>query len=461
MKSTFFKKIGAAITCAAIISSSLVISTGAATGLKNLIFGPCDTGAEVYYVSGGTKTNVDNQDVMFVDGNNKMIWRIPINKSATIAKLVLTVSQNYTAEISNNQSSGWTDRRADKALEGVGATSNANKKEILFDVENYIQNGEVFFRIGDQTTGDGWGGILWQVKLMYTNYQPEITTPFEDKVDFSFIPGSALEKRFIPEGRGGGAIGSNGLFRYCDHSSTVTYRIPVDNKRKAFLNIVLAANFIVKISVDDLVYKVIDKAENGENAAGYGTENKGLRSYDIGKTVKDNIRDPGNYEYVYVKIGDQSTDNGWGGQIFFVGVHYGEDNGMYNPIVPAGTNSTGIRYKRPQQILTFKKVVEKQLVDDGLGDIPIDNSIDPVESVDSTIEEVPVSSTDIGWDNGTISSTDQGQQTDVTPVNDEPNWILIGILGLVGLILIGGAVTQFILMEKKRKGVAETPKSDK
>lgn len=462
MKFSLIKRIGAAITCAAVACSMFVFSTGAA-GLKNISFGPCDSGAEIYLVhSNGEKSKVEGQDIMFADGNNKIVWRVPIDKSATIANLVLTVSQNYTLEISDKDGD-WKDLRSDEHLKGVGECSNGNKKEIVYDVTSYIPNGEVYFRLGDQTTGNGWGGILWNCLLTYTKYTPEVITPYDTKGNFEFIPGSKLERRFIPEGKSGGAVAENGQSRYMDHTATVTYKLPVYSDKKGYLNMLLAANYIVKISVDDIVYKKIDAAEGGEDKAGFGTENKAMHTYEFNKLVKQYFKDAGNYDYLYVKVGDQTQDSGWGGQIFFVSVHYGV-TGLYNPFVSSNAKSTAIRYRRPQKVVTYKEKITKTLIDDGLSDpnLVVGGFDDPGlidEPADMpAIDEIP--STDPVIDpaiQDETSSTPEVQPISVAPDNSV-NWVWVVVLGILGLILVGGAVTQFILMEKKRKSAENVSK---
>ncbi len=454
MKFSFIKRIGAAITCAAIICTALVFPATAAStgGLKNLYFLPCDSGAEAYVVSnGGSTNNVDGQDIMFADGNSKIVWRIPINTAATVANLVLTVSQNYTLEISDKADSGWTDYRCDESLAGVSECSNGNKAEIVYDVSKYIPNGEVYFRLGDQTTANGWGGVIWSILLTYTEYEVEVIEPYTKKGNFDFVPGGTKEKQFISAS--GGSMGSG--YRFMDHTATVTYKLPVYSNKTGYLNLLLAANFVVKISVDDIVFKQIDAAEGGENKAEFGTENKAMHSYKFNTLIKKNFPNAGSYDYLYVKIGDQTTDSGWGGQIFYLSVHYGS-TGLYNPFNTSGVKSTGIRYKRPQKVLTFKTVTTKTLVDDGIdyneADVigGFDEDWDTDEFIDETIsEDVPVDST-------YIESIDEGAQnnlanTNPTPIQNDVNWIWIFVLGVIATLLVVGAVVQFILMEKKRK----------
>ena len=454
MKS-LIKRIGAAITCAAIACATFVFPTTAATGgLRNISFGPCDSGAEMYIVeNGGQTSNVEGQDIMFADGNNKIVWRLPLNKEATVANLVITVSQNYTLEISD-QNGNWKDLRADASLKGVGECSNGNKKEVVYDLKDYIANGEVYFRLGDQTTANGWGGVIWNVLLTYTKYTPEVIEPYTKKGNFHFIPGSSFEKRFIPEGKAGGAVSSNGQSRFMDHTATVVYKLPVYADKKCYLNLLLAANFVVKISVDDVVYKTIAAAEGGENAADFGTENKAMHTFNLNETIKKNLPKAGSdYDYVYVKIGDQTTDSGWGGQIFYVGVNYGS-TGLYNPFNVSGVKKTGIRYKRPQKILTFKQITIKTLVSDGT-DTPDEIGVDdPVISDEPIIDESVIS--EPGVDSTFIESIGEESgnnfaNTAPTPVKSSPNWVWIFILGVIATLLVVGAVVQFIVMEKKRK----------
>lgn len=450
MKFSLIKRIGAAITCAAILGSTFVFSTAAA-GMKNISFGN-STSDTAYYISGGAVNGSGNR---FADGDQKIVYRIPINTSAKEAYLSVTVSQNYTIDLSASEKDGWVEYTKFEGGAGVREVSEGNKKEFVINVSEYISNGCVYFRIGDQTTDNGHGGLIYGGLLSYQKIEQEVIEPYTEKTNIAFKIGSAFEQRFFPDCvTTGGAL--NGTYRFMDNSSFVTYVLPIDSSKTAYLNLLLASNYTVKVSVDGEIYKQIDAAEGGEDVGEYGASNKGMRSYNVQETIKKFMPSaPTTYDKLYVKIGDQTTENGWGGQIFYVSLNYGS-TGLYNAFNTKGIKSTGIRYKRPQKILTFKTVTSVVPV---YNDVVTDTIIDDGAWIDETLvddvvsEDVVMDETQIDWGTEeTTSTVDQaGQPATVVPESEGINWVWIVVCGVIGLVLIGGAVTQFILMENKRK----------
>lgn len=470
MKLSLFKKIGSAFVAAAMLASSVVMPASAATSeYRPITFSTInDDVSRDYIVSNSGQIN--GSGYLFCDGNNTAVFRFNIDPQATVASLVLTVAQNYVLEISAD-GVNWTDQRVDESLAGIGECNEGNKKEIVYDISSYCPGGVVYFRLGDQTTGNGWGGVLFNVLLTYTKYVPEVIEPFTDKVDFEFVPGSKMEQRFIPEGKGGGTI--SGRMRFMDHTNTVTYRLPFDNTRTAYLNMVLAANYTVRISVNDRKYVLIAAAEGGAGVDEFGTSNKGLISININNALAENNLTPES-DFIYIKIGDQTTGSGWGGQLFYLGLHYGNDNGMYNAMNLKGVKNTAVRFKQPQKVVENKIVYTRTQLDqapadgvveddwsdtavqdittnDLMGDIAFEDPL--LTDTESTAEVV--SETTLDWDGITSEVVSdapvaaQDTPAENTSSNSGVVWYIV--IGVVAVVLLGGAVTQFILMEKKRK----------
>lgn len=104
-------------------------------------------------------------DGRFHDENNYSIYKIPLEDvTSSKATLLLDISQNYDIRLSADGHT-WGEPYVDETLAGVGQCDTSNRHTAQFDVSSYI-GGDVYFRIGDQTTENGYGGVLYSVSLL-------------------------------------------------------------------------------------------------------------------------------------------------------------------------------------------------------------------------------------------------------------------------------------------------------
>lgn len=448
MKKILTKLIATILMVSVLVPSFIVLNASAAdpttiiipTIQKNLYFAPLDAAAKLYEneFPGGKATN----DIgVFTDGNNKAIYIIPICKTAKVAYLVCTVAANYTLDISGNKNN-WEDLRFDPNLTGVGGCSTANKCEQAFDVSKFASQGYVYVRMGDQTNGNGWGGQLFSVFLTYRKYTPVVikqwTTP---GVDYFFTGGTDKEKSVIAPGKAGGEVKPG--FRFCDAGSSCTYQWPLAWNKQAYINILVASNYVVKISIDGRRYSLLVAAPGGKYADGLPA-NKQMYSYNVQETIRKFF--PGKAPSTfYIKVGDQTPGNGNGGQIHYMGIHYGPTNGIYNGIVDSakmlpGKKDTSKRWLRPQRVNKLKVTVSYT---------PIYRTV----TTQSEVSVAPVSNTvysgvaSNGIPGGLVSTIIPPEET---ADNSNPYlWYII--LGSLSLLLIAAVVTQFLVMERRRK----------
>ena len=417
--------------CIGVLASVLVLSTSAAA-LKNIVFVPRDAQSELYRQPESNEA-YNSAGICFTDNSSQIIYRIPIVKTAnTPVSLVLDVGANYRLEISSDKST-WVDLRHDpKMSTSTGDASPANRIEVVYDVTSYKANGFVYVRMKDLSEANGWGGQLFNVYLLYRRYVPKVIKPWEKRgVDYSFMPGSDEEKAVIEID--GGSLGETQAMRYMDAASQITYRLPVDMNKKHWLNFLVASDYVVTLGmVPSGRFKAIARATEEDGRVGEG--NAAFYSFDVQKTVKKLY--PGETPtYIYIRIGDQTTTDGNGGQIRYMGIKYGNNPGTYNALTNGG-KSTGIRFTSPQRVSKirhYKKTVTEYST------VTVESTIPgtPEEIIPSEELSVEVSS----------------QQPEEQPVEErsigDHLWYII--LGILGILLVAAAATQFILMERKRK----------
>ncbi|MDF2567347.1 MAG: hypothetical protein K0R90_803, partial [Oscillospiraceae bacterium] len=94
MNFSLIKKVVAGMMSAVILSTSLVVTISAAP--SNILITP-DTEIEKGYIStmGGAISTVEGKKIRYTDQTSYVVYKIPLNKSATKANLVIEVSQNY------------------------------------------------------------------------------------------------------------------------------------------------------------------------------------------------------------------------------------------------------------------------------------------------------------------------------------------------------------------------------
>lgn len=109
-----------------------------------------------------------------------------------------------------------------------------------------------------------------------------------------------------------------GVFWFCDRTSTITYKLPLDKTQtKATLRVEVAANYTIELSNNSgsgWSEKIADPSLAGVGEC--GKENQHKEVIDVTKYLSG--------DYLYLRIGDQTTDSGWGGCVYSVELIYGE-----------------------------------------------------------------------------------------------------------------------------------------
>lgn len=139
-------------------------------GENSIYFVPNTADEQTYSVQ--LQGQINSAGGRFHDGNNKSIYKLPLGDEGK-ATLIIDISQNYTIELSGD-GQNWGDVIADPALKDVGETGNQNREKKIFDMKPYIYDGYeyIYVRVGDQTTGNGWGGIVWNIEMVYGDFPP-------------------------------------------------------------------------------------------------------------------------------------------------------------------------------------------------------------------------------------------------------------------------------------------------
>jgi LPXTG-motif cell wall-anchored protein len=144
-------------------------------GAGEIYFVPNTADETKYSTSIGGQVN--GEGGRFHDGNATSVYKLPLDKTKPNATLLIDISQNYTIQLSGDGVT-WGTVIADPTLAGVGECGNSNREKKKFDLSSYITAGNdyIFIRVGDQTTANGWGGIVWSVQLVSGTYPPASLT---------------------------------------------------------------------------------------------------------------------------------------------------------------------------------------------------------------------------------------------------------------------------------------------
>lgn len=161
-------------------------------------------------------------------------------------------------------------------------------------------------------------------------YRNLIVTPGENQTKLNFgwysVTTEKIVKYYLDEPYNSTHCIQSGTdgkgFYFNDGNTTTTYKLPLDksNTVDGIIGVDVAANYTVSFSTDGSAYTQKAAAPGGENARDFGKENRTVLTYklsELGATGKD---------FIWVKIGDQTTDSGWGGCIYNLKVSYIDSN---------------------------------------------------------------------------------------------------------------------------------------
>ncbi len=116
-----------------------------------------------------TQAGQDGGGFYFNDGNTKTVYKLPLDKSNAVKGIVaVDVAQNYTVELSSD-GTNYTQVAVAPNGAGVAEMGKENRAVLTFVISDYIAADSdcLYVRIGDQTTANGWGGCIYNVKVSY------------------------------------------------------------------------------------------------------------------------------------------------------------------------------------------------------------------------------------------------------------------------------------------------------
>lgn len=148
-------------------------------------------------------------------------------------------------------------------------------------------------------------------EMGYTWYTPYV----RPANDIYFVPNTAAEETYSTQLEGK-INGSGG--RYHDGTAKSIYKIPLENARtQATLVIDISQNYTIELSSDGSNWgpMIADPALAGVGECGGNRHKEVISVYDYISSGSD---------FVYVRIGDQTPENGWGGIVFSMNLTGGE-----------------------------------------------------------------------------------------------------------------------------------------
>jgi hypothetical protein len=428
-------------------------------------------------------TLIGTDDCRQADAKNYMVYRVPLasKSSVTQAHLILTVSQDYAIWVTGGGSS-LTNAQINTTLAGTStydktypATQpNDNKTDVPFDLMSYINSGNqyVYFIIGDHTPSTSKGGIFYQGLVTYNT--PVLKTYGLVGADqkgqpASFVVTGDSEQEYLYQDAGS-TLWTTADYRFMDNGNYIVYRMPYDSSKDAFLKLTVGANYYVDISVTGQYW--YRAAKNADN---YDTMDPSDPTYADVHSTKTIVVSLSRYknraaDFIYFKIGDQTTSNGNGGQIYNGALIYAATapNALYDPfnlasitnpiapLAPGGDKRLPAKVivaSSPNKASSAAAVATTSAASQTGDETYTDTNDETTSTVDSTASATSsaVSSSAIVSSNSgaapaiVIPGTQGKILSEVDPVSTSI------IIGAIALVLVGGAVAQFILFERKRR----------
>jgi hypothetical protein len=386
--------------------------------LQNTLFKPGTTQETAAIVSdNGSQLNGDKN--RFCDNNATITYRMPLNSAAQKANLLLSLQADYTINISTDNVN-WT-------LFSARTSTGPNNIVLVIPLMSYISAGKqyIYFRLGDQHPVDGNGGLLSRAVVYYADYTPVDTTPFTAKTEFRFQANTNYEAKFIYADNGSSPKDGQ-YMRFTDNATTITYRLPYDSSKTAYLKALVGSNYMIWVSSDATNWTLIDK--QAPNVISSKMLVYDLKDYK-GKAI----------DYVYLRMGDQTTADGWGGNIYEVSLSY-DSTKLYNIF-----DLTGVVY--PATVLPSKAASSAKAS-------TVKNTSTAISTVNSSISDISsaVSSSSTSDVSSNSVSSEITSSTAIPAVTTDPasNTIYYVLIIIGAIILLGGAVAQYIFMKKRK-----------
>ncbi|UVI32955.1 sugar-binding protein [Paenibacillus spongiae] len=285
----------------------------------------------------------------FADGTSKMVYRLNLNEFPQ-GELMLELANNFTVELSPD-GAAWEEILNAQAMTGHDEHNMGNRDKYAVDTEGHTAaDGTIYVRIGDASTGDGWGGALFGIYVRYMqqvsplglSHQPDradltgerpaqmnvlVTNrsgqtqqveleaiPIVQPMELvSFVPGTADESPYLIKDHQTGVNAGN--FRFTDGERYAIYKFVLpEGINEPRLSLDIGNQFEIAfakgltIQPDDPQWALVASdwtVADRELQPVTDLGNRKVRSYDVGDYATGD-------RVLYVKISDSFPEDGHG-----------------------------------------------------------------------------------------------------------------------------------------------------
>ncbi len=242
----------------------------------------------------------------FMDANNTLVVKYDVSSLDDQAYYLLQIANNYSLEFSSNgtdwifissntppysnpatQSSNWQDKPL------------TNESPFCFDIASYLPADDFYVRIGDASTGNGWGGMAFNALISKYGYPYFFAGGSEpDTESMNGDQQWLYQKTGCPDITGG---------RYADLKHYFIYKLDLpDGDDTCWIHGRIRGQFIFEIARDSL-FSTVDLVYS--NNPGDTTERTlNLDIKDVLNLTSDNL--------IYVRVRNSAPAGGNGGQLY-------------------------------------------------------------------------------------------------------------------------------------------------
>ena len=274
-------------------------------------------GRDPFFVSGNPSVSSDSagpnrgngsdaRQFSFMDGNNKLVVKYDVSSLGNQAYYLLQMANNYSLEFSLN-GTDWVFISSNKPPYTNPATQESdwqdkpltNEAPFCFDLSTYLPADDFYVRIGDASTGNGWGGKAFNAlisKYGYPYFYGGGSEPDTDSMngDQQWL----YHKDGCPDVTHG---------RYADLKHYFTYKLDLpDDDDTCWLHARVRGQFIFEIARDSL-FSSVDLVYSN-NPGDTTTRTLNIDISDVLELTSDNL--------IYVRVRNSAPAGGNGGQLY-------------------------------------------------------------------------------------------------------------------------------------------------
>lgn len=321
-----------------------------------------DAEADYIYEEMGSNDPGDGKS-RFHDGWNYIIYEFPCPEGSLYASLTWKMQAQYKVSVTNADPDDWdnydvidmNEPTEDEVASGKADWGYANGVQYpTYDLSEYCKNnetGKIWVMMADAQEDNGWGGYIFgDFPVTYyvgTEPQGEVEKPktlAELRADAmlkieegtqGFVVGTDGEKAYIYDESGANFNGDGN--KYMDGNGYVIYEFKVNpGDTYAGIEWVLNNQFDVQVNTtdpaDESAWTVAYQAERNDEENESGSVSWGNREFSLTPDIERGEDGYKAVHYLYrhdlsqyiagntsgkiwVRMGDVTTDNGWGGMI--------------------------------------------------------------------------------------------------------------------------------------------------